>query len=151
MAKKFEIFSGGTEGLTEEQKSNVTRLEGMAEKFRAINGSKEEREQAISQYIALLREKIGTDSGLGKTIKIASRDGKITYAYIDAKSVPNVVSRDNKPAECTISFDEQWFVPMVRGIISFETALMRGYARVGDIHTASALCRIVEGSMAEAA
>ena len=74
------------------------------------------------------RERVGEDSGLGATVKFDfGADGVI---FVDAASVPNRVSNDDREADCTISMALDDFNDMIAGELNPTTAFMMGKLKV---------------------
>ena len=71
-----------------------------------------------------LRERVGEDSGLDATLKFDFGDEGIVY--VDAASVPNVVSNEDKDADCTITISKDNFEALAKGDLDPTTAFMMG-------------------------
>ncbi|TPV93594.1 MAG: SCP2 sterol-binding domain-containing protein [Myxococcales bacterium FL481] len=86
----------------------------------------------LEQHTQQLRERVGEDSGLGSTLKLdLSPDGVI---HIDAVSVPNVVSNDDKEAACTIKLSVATLDELAAGDLAPTTAFMTGKLAIdGDM------------------
>lgn len=91
-----------------------------------------------------IRSRVGTDSGLGKTVKIdLGDDGKI---FIDGASSPNTVSNDDGPADAVISISKEDFLAMASGELDGMMAFMQGKLRVqGDMMLAQRLGPLLKG------
>ena len=89
-----------------------------------------------------LRKKVGTDSGLGATLKFdCGADG---VAFIDGKSVPNSVSNENRDAECTVAISLANLAALLSGELEPTTGFMMGKFKVsGDMSVALKLKRVV--------
>jgi putative sterol carrier protein len=83
---------------------------------------------AIAQITEGMRERVGENSGLGSTLKF-DFNGK-GIVYVDGKSVPNTVTNDDKPADCTINVSLEDFQKMVDGQLDGTTAFMMGKLKV---------------------
>ena len=75
-----------------------------------------------------LRERVGEDSGLDATLKFDFGDEGIVY--LDAASVPNVVSNEDKDADCTISISKDNFEALAKGDLDPTTAFMMGKLKI---------------------
>ena len=89
-----------------------------------------------------LRTKVGAASGLNATLKFdCGADG---VAFIDAKSVPNTVSNENKEADCTIAISLENLAALMSGELEPTTGFMMGKFKVsGDMSVAMKLQRVV--------
>lgn len=88
-----------------------------------------------------IRNKVGTDSGLGASVKFVVEDGVI---FVDGKSTPNSVSNDNKDADCTVNMTLADLQSMLAGQLQPTTAFMTGKLKVsGDMSVALKLQRVV--------
>jgi putative sterol carrier protein len=75
-----------------------------------------------------VKQKVGTDSGLGATLKFSfGDDGAI---LIDATTVPNAVSNDDGEADCTIRMSLDNFEKMLNGELDPTMAFMTGKLKV---------------------
>ena len=82
-----------------------------------------------------IAERVGTNSGLGSTLKFTF-EGQGTI-YIDGKSAPNSVTNDDKAADCTITVSLENFKKMMAGELDGTTAFMTGKLKVaGDMSVA---------------
>lgn len=75
-----------------------------------------------------MRRRVGTNSGLGATLKFNFNGTGVVY--IDGKASPNVVSNDDKPADCTIKVALADFKDMADGKLDATTAFMMGKLKV---------------------
>jgi putative sterol carrier protein len=95
----------------------------------------------LQQATEAVKAKVGTDSGLGATVKFATDDGVI---YVDAKQVPNVVSNDDKDADCTIRLTLENFSKMLAGDLDTTLAYMTGRLKVeGNMGVAMKLSSVL--------
>ncbi len=75
-----------------------------------------------------IRERIGASSELNATLKFDfGPDGVV---YVDGTATPNVVSNENKDADCTISMALEDFQSMAKGELDGTTAFMMGKLKV---------------------
>lgn len=89
-----------------------------------------------------IRNKVGTDSGLGATLKFdCAQDGQV---FIDGKSTPNTVSNENADADCTIGITLENLGALLAGDLEPATGFMMGKLKVsGDMSVAMRLQRII--------
>lgn len=98
----------------------------------------------IQEIITQLGAAIGTNSGLGGTLKFDfGGDGSV---LIDGKSEPNsVTDGEGKSADCTLSMALETFDKMVKGELDGTSAFMQGKLRVaGDMGLAMKLGPILQ-------
>jgi len=82
----------------------------------------------ISALTDEVRSKVGTNSGIGATVKFnLGSDGVI---YVDGKSTPNSVSNEDKPADCTIKVSKEDYENLNAGKLDPTTAFMQGKIKV---------------------
>jgi putative sterol carrier protein len=100
--------------------------------------------EQINKIISEMGTLIGTDSGLGGTLKFDF--GEPGSVLIDGKSAPNTVSDGaGKNADCTISVSLDTFEKMVKGELDGTSAFMQGKLRVaGDMGLAMKLGPILQ-------
>jgi putative sterol carrier protein len=86
---------------------------------------------SLQEITERLRDAVGTDAGLGKTLKLDFRaDGCI---HVDG----GLITNDDKPADCTLVLTKDDFVALARGRLDPAAALMRGRLKVaGDMAVA---------------
>ena len=89
-----------------------------------------------------IRSKVGSDSGLGATLKFdCGADGVI---YIDGKSTPNTVSNNAGDADCTVGITLENLNAMLSGELEPATGFMMGKLKVtGDMSVAMRLQRVI--------
>lgn len=89
-----------------------------------------------------IRGKVGEDSGLDATLKFdTGGDGVI---HVDAARVPNVVSNDDLPADCTIRIALSDLEALLAGTLEPTGAFMMGKIGVeGDMSVAMRLQQVV--------
>ncbi|MBE7416533.1 MAG: SCP2 sterol-binding domain-containing protein [Ideonella sp.] len=89
-----------------------------------------------------LRNKVGTDSGLGATLKFDCEDEGVIV--IDAKSQPNSVSNTDRDTDCTITCTLATLGELMANELSPTTAFMTGRIKVtGDIGVALKLQKVL--------
>ena len=80
-----------------------------------------------------IRTAVGTDSGLGKTLKFNLKgDG---FIYIAGDSVSN----DDKPADLTLTISTKDLIALWQGKLDPMTAVMTGALRLSDMGVAMGL------------
>jgi putative sterol carrier protein len=93
---------------------------------------------SLESTTALLRSRLGTDSGLGATVKFDF--GAEGVIYLDGAADPNSVSNDDADAECTVQISLEDFESLVAGDLDATTAFMMGKLKVeGDMAIAMRL------------
>jgi putative sterol carrier protein len=111
-----------------------------------VEGRKDESMSSdqINQIITQMGTAIGTDSGLGGTLKFDF--GAPGSVLVDGKSVPNKVTDGaGQNADCTISVSLETFEKMVKGELDGTSAFMQGKLRVaGDMGLAMKLGPILQ-------
>lgn len=97
----------------------------------------------LAQVTEQIRKAVGTDSGLGKTIKLDFGDaGKI---FIDGASSPNSVTNDDKPADCVIAMTWDDFIALSEGRLDPMMAFMQGKMKIqGDMMLAQRLAPLLK-------
>ena len=97
----------------------------------------------LAQVTQAIRERVGENSGLGKTVKIDMGDtGKI---FIDGASVPNSVTNDDKAADATVSIGWDDFMALSEGKLDPMMAFMQGKLKIaGDMMIAQKLAPLLK-------
>ena len=86
-----------------------------------------------------LREAVGEDSSLGKSVKFDFRGEG--FIHVDGVAVTNL----DQPADCTVALSRSDFEDLVRGRLDPAMAMMRGRMKVsGDLSVAMKLRSILE-------
>ncbi|WP_374568635.1 SCP2 sterol-binding domain-containing protein [Ideonella sp.] len=86
----------------------------------------------------VLREKVGSDSGLGTTLKFDC--GSEGVVLIDGNAVPNSVTNDDGDAACTIALSLDTLNRLILRELEPTTAFMMGKLKVsGDMSVAMKL------------
>jgi len=75
-----------------------------------------------------MRARIGEDCGLDATLKFDFGDEGMIH--VDAETVPNVVSNEDKDADCTIKISTDNFVALAEGDLDPTTAFMMGKLKI---------------------
>lgn len=89
-----------------------------------------------------IRERVGEDCGLAATLKFDL--GDIGKVFVDATTVPNVVTNDDTDAQCTVGLTLEDFESMLAGDLAPTTAFMSGKLKVeGDMGVAMKLQNIM--------
>ena len=95
----------------------------------------------LQEATQAVKAKVGTNSGLGATVKFALDEGVI---YLDGKTIPNVVSNEDKDAECTIRLTLENFTKMLNGDLDATLAFMTGRLKVeGNMGVAMKLSSVL--------
>ncbi len=93
---------------------------------------------SLESTTELLRSRLGTDSGLGATVKFDF--GAEGVIYLDGAANPNSVSNEDADAECTIRIALKDFESLVAGDLDAAGAFMMGKLTVeGDMAIAMRL------------
>ena len=97
----------------------------------------------LAQVTEHIRNAVGDNSGLGKTVKLDLGDaGKI---FIDGASSPNSVSNDDKPADATVSIGWDDFLALSDGKLDPMMAFMQGKLKIaGDMMIAQKLAPLLK-------
>ena len=97
---------------------------------------------SIDDITKAVTQRVGTDSGLGASIKFAFEDD--SCVFVDASKVPNEVSNDDKDADCTIRMSMDDFKTMMAGDLDATMAYMTGKLKVeGDMGVAMKLSSVL--------
>ena len=78
-----------------------------------------------------MRDRIGEDCGLDATLKFDFGDDGIVF--LDADTVPNVVSNEDNEADCTIKISKDNFESLAAGDLDPTTAFMMGKIKIQEI------------------
>ena len=97
----------------------------------------------LAQATDRIRQAVGDNSGLGKTVKLDFGDtGKI---YIDGASSPNTVTNEDKPADATVSMAWDDFIALAEGRLDPMMAFMQGKLKIaGDMMIAQKLAPLLK-------
>jgi putative sterol carrier protein len=97
---------------------------------------------SLESATTAIRNKVGEDCGLDASMKFdLGADGVI---FIDATVVPNVVTNDDKDAQCTIGVALKDLDAMMEGELDPTVAFMSGKLRVeGDMSVAMKLSGVM--------
>ncbi len=88
----------------------------------------------LEQITTRIRDAVGDDAGLGKSLKFDFKGAGVIH--IDGASVTN----DDLPADCTILVSQDDFEDLARGRLDPAMAMMRGKLKVrGDMGVAMKL------------
>ena len=87
----------------------------------------------LDEVTERVREAVGTDSGLGKSLKFNFKGDGIVL--IDG----NTVSNEDKPADLTMTISLDNFIALGEGKLDPMTAVMTGKLKLSDMGAAMAL------------
>lgn len=100
-------------------------------------------QELINEITAGLARAVGTESGFGHILKIDYEGEGVTR--IDGKSVPNLVSTEDGPADCTITISAENLKKMFKRELDPTMAFMQGKMKVaGDMSVAMKLGTILQ-------
>ncbi len=96
----------------------------------------------LDELTQKIRDKVGEDSGLDASIKFVLGDEGVIV--IDATVTPNVVTNEDRDAQCTITVSSDDFTAMLGGELDPMAAFMGGKIQVeGDMAVAMKLGNVV--------
>lgn len=97
----------------------------------------------LAQVTDHIRNAVGENSGLGKTVKLDfGDDGKI---YIDGASSPNSVTNEDKPADAVVQMSWDDFLALSEGRLDPMMAFMQGKMKIqGDMMLAQRLAPLLK-------
>ncbi len=96
----------------------------------------------LDELTQKIRDKVGDDSGLDASIKFVLGDEGVIV--IDATETPNVVTNEDRDAQCTIRVSSDDFTSMLNGELDPMGAFMGGKIQVeGDMAVAMKLGNVV--------
>ncbi|MFN4289029.1 MAG: SCP2 sterol-binding domain-containing protein [Brevundimonas sp.] len=97
----------------------------------------------LAQVTDHIRNAVGENSGLGKTVKLDfGDDGKI---YIDGASSPNTVTNEDKPADAVVQMSWDDFLALSEGRLDPMMAFMQGKMKIqGDMMLAQRLAPLLK-------
>jgi putative sterol carrier protein len=102
----------------------------------------EKNELGVVEFTQGIRERIGENSGLDAVIKFAFDEGGVIF--IDGKSVPNVVSNDDLPADVTLKMSLDTMNKLYRKETNGMMAFMSGKIKLdGDMMAAMKVDQIL--------
>ncbi|MBC6980656.1 SCP2 sterol-binding domain-containing protein [Caulobacter sp. 17J80-11] len=97
----------------------------------------------LAQVTDRIRQAVGDNSGLGKTVKLDfGGEGKI---YIDGASSPNSVTNEDKPADAVVQISWDDFLALSQGQLDPMMAFMQGKMKIqGDMMLAQRLAPLLK-------
>lgn len=97
---------------------------------------------SIESAAEKIRSRVGEGSGLGATVKFdCGADGVV---FIDGASVPNKVTTEDAPADCTVKCSLDTLEGLVAGDVDPTSAFMMGKIKVeGDMGVAMRLSSVL--------
>lgn len=94
---------------------------------------------SLSDTTAAVEKLAAASDSLGSTVKFAFNGGE-GVVYIDGSGDPNVVSNDDKEADCTVNVDLEDFNALLSGDLNPMGAFMSGKLQIdGDMGVAMKL------------
>ena len=98
---------------------------------------------SIESATTKIKEKVGEDCGLGSTLKFDCGDDGVIF--VDANTVPNVVSNENNDAACTVKLALADLDAMIGGDLDPMAAFSLGKLQLeGDMAVAMKLGNIMQ-------
>lgn len=98
---------------------------------------------SIESATTKIKEKVGEDCGLGSTLKFDCGDDGVIF--LDANTVPNVVSNDNNDAACTVKLSLADLDAMIGGELDPMAAFSLDKLQLdGDMAVAMKLGNIIK-------
>ncbi len=89
-----------------------------------------------------IKDKVGEDCGLGSTLKFDLGDDGVIH--LDASTVPNVVTNEDKDAECTVKLSLEDLEAMMSGQLDPMAAFGLGKLQLeGDMSVAMKLGSLI--------
>jgi putative sterol carrier protein len=82
----------------------------------------------IEDIISAIKSKVGENSGIDASVKFVIDGDK--FIHIDGKQVPNVVSTEDKDADCTVKITTENISKILDGSLSAMSAFMAGKIKV---------------------
>lgn len=96
--------------------------------------------QSLTEQIKTI---VGTDSGLNASVKFATDEGVVV---VDAKQVPNVVSNEDVPTDCTLEISISDALDLLSGSLNPMMAYMTGKLKIdGDMSVAMKIAQTFGG------
>lgn len=81
----------------------------------------------LAQIFELIRQQAGKVEPIGKTLKFDLGDQQL---HIDGTSDSNVISTENKDADCTVTMTAERFKDLVEGNLNPMTAVVTGKMKI---------------------
>jgi putative sterol carrier protein len=86
---------------------------------------------------------LGTNSGLDATVKFKTDEGVL---FIDGKNIPNTVSGEDNPADCTFEISTKNALKLIDGDLNAMMAYMTGKLKIdGDMGVAMKIAETFGG------
>ena len=98
---------------------------------------------SLDNILGSIATRAGSVPALGNSLKIDLGSRKI---YIDGTGETNVVSDEDKEADCTVSVSEENFIALVSGDLNPMSAMMTGKVKIsGNMGVAMKLQSLIGG------
>ena len=97
---------------------------------------------SLESFTERVKKVVGTDSGLGKSVKFDLKGDGIVF--VDATQIPNLISHEDKEADCTVKISEADANKMIDGDLNLMAAYMTGKVKVnGDMEMAMKVVQLI--------
>jgi putative sterol carrier protein len=97
---------------------------------------------SLESFTERVKKVVGTDSGLGKSVKFDLKE--VGVVYVDATQIPNIISHEDKEADCTVKISEENANKMLDGSLNLMAAYMTGKVKVnGDMEMAMKVVQLI--------
>lgn len=122
---------------------NYAKNETTETSNQSLTNNKNQTTMAFDAFLAQLQEKAGHAPALGKTLRFDFGDNHI---FVDGTGAGNVVTAENKEADCTIGITLEDLMAIANGSLNAMNAFMGGKIKVkGDMGVAMKLQTLFKG------